>query len=132
MKKVMVLLFLLALWLSGCDQKPVMEGLWLVKKVTVGNEDVTPNARWTRFNADHTYESGNGWFQHTLGTWQLDNEKNELTMLNTNGIKDDQEPFTISISDSEMYWSRQEEGLKVEVTLLRSNELPQTYGDLHL
>ncbi|MEM9300082.1 MAG: hypothetical protein AAGA64_17110 [Bacteroidota bacterium] len=129
MKKVMVLLFLLALWLSGCDQKPVMEGLWLVKKVTVGNEDVTPNARWTRFNANHTYESGNGWFQHTLGTWQLDNEKNVLTMLNTNGIKDDQEPFTISISDLEMYWSREEEGLKVEVTLLRSNELPQTYGD---
>ena len=45
---------------------------------------MTPNARWMRFNPDFTQESGNGWFQHSLGSWSLNSIKGELSIVNDN------------------------------------------------
>jgi len=90
---------------------------------------MTPNARWTRFNADFTQESGNGRFQHSYGTWKLNAESNELTIENTNGLADLNEPFKVEINPDEMTWKRTEEGQDITVSLVRTAKLPETYGD---
>ena len=113
----------------SCEKKPTIEGLWVVKSVVVGEEEMTPNARWTRFNSDQTQESGNGRFQHSYGTWKLNLESNELSIKNFNGLDDLNEPFVTSISQNEMIWERTEEGQNIKITLERSSKLPETYGD---
>ncbi len=129
MKKISIFSLMVMLILFSCDKKPAIEGLWIVKSVKAGEEEMTPNARWTRLNADFTQETGNGRLQHTYGTWKLNPETNELSIQNTNGIEDINEPFRISVHQDEMIWNRTEEGQDVEVTLVRSSQLPETYGD---
>lgn len=113
----------------GCSDKPSVEGLWIVESVIVGEQEMTPNARWMRFNADHSQQSGNGWLQHSYGTWNLNVETNELSVINKNGIKDPAEPFKVTLEKDRMIWARKEEGQNVEVTLIRSDHLPATYRD---
>ncbi len=127
-KKIQLLTLLAIVVVYGCESQSGIEGLWVVKTVKAGDEEMTPNARWTRFNADATQQSGNGWFQHSYGTWNLDKTTHQLTIINTNGIKD-HNPFTIHIDGHTMYWNRQEDGQHIKVVLERSETLPQTYGD---
>ena len=128
MKTNFLFLCLTILLMVSCVKKPGMEGLWLVSKVKIGEEEMTPNARWMRFHADSTQESGNGWFQHSRGSWTLDGN-NQLTVNNTNGLKDNNEPFSVVLSGNKMVWTRMEEGQPVEVTLERTDELPTTTAD---
>ncbi|WP_223034365.1 hypothetical protein [Hanstruepera marina] len=128
MKKSIFSLIVILL-LFGCENKSTIEGLWIIKSVKVGKEEMTPNARWTRFNSDLTQESGNGRFQHSYGTWNLDKKSNELSIINANGLEDLNDPFVISINENEMIWERTEEGQNIKVTLERSSKLPETYGD---
>ncbi len=123
------LLIIASAFLVGCKEQPTIEGLWVVKSVTVGDEEMTPNARWTRFNADGSQESGNGRFQHSYGTWSLDKETNGLTIVNTNGLDDPNAPFEVKLGKNEMTWQRTEEGQNVRVKLLRATKTPETYGD---
>lgn len=127
MKKLIVTIFVFV-FLTGCEKKPTIEGLWTVKSVKIGDQEMTPNARWMRFNNDFTQESGNGWFQHSIGTWNLTPE-NELTVVNTNGLEDLNEPFKVTINENTMTWNRKEEGASIEILLERSEQLPETYGD---
>ena len=83
---------------NGHQNKSTIEGLWIVKLVKVGEEEMTPNARWTRFNSDLTQESGNGRFQHSYGTWKLNTKSKELTIKNLNGLKDLNAPFKITVN----------------------------------
>ena len=130
MKITSLLSLIIILTFFSCEKKAAtIEGLWIVESVVVGDEVMTPNARWTRFNSDHTQETGNGKFQHSYGTWKLDSESNELSIENSNGLEDANEPFQVSIGQKEMIWERTEEGQKIKVTLVRSSDLPETYGD---
>ena len=130
MKITSILSLLIILTFFSCETTTrTIEGLWIVKSVVIGDEEMTPNARWTRFNSDQTQESGNGRFQHSYGTWKLNPESNELSIENSNGLDDLNEPFVVSIRQNEMIWERIEEGQKVKVTLVRSSHLPETYGD---
>jgi len=130
MHKTLFIFLITAVLLSGCQEQPkqTIEGLWVVKLVQVGDQEMTPNARWVRFNADSTHLSGNGRFSHSYGTWSLDKE-NRLSFVNINGLKDSYEPFDFTMKDDTMYWSRTEEGQEVKVTLARADQLPETYGD---
>ncbi|MDO5978563.1 hypothetical protein [Flavivirga spongiicola] len=114
---------------TSCENKQAIEGLWVVKSVIVGEEKITPNGRWMRFNSDFTQQSGNGWFQHSIGTWSLNPKTNELSILNSNGLNDLNEPFKVMINKNEMTWKRMEEGDSIKVSLIRSYKLPETYGD---
>ncbi|MFK7757678.1 MAG: hypothetical protein AB8B53_12180 [Flavobacteriales bacterium] len=127
MKKASFYLLFISFILIQCGQKPSIEGLWVVKSVTAGEENLTPNARWMRFNSDLTQESGNGWLQHSVGTYALKNH--ELTVINTNGIVDQSDPFKIDVSGSEMTWKRMEEGRPIEVNLVKAFQLPLTYSN---
>lgn len=129
MRESSILLLIITLFTTSCETEPSVNGLWIVKSVSDGEQDRTPNARWVRFNADHTQESGNGWTQHSAGTWALDEKKKELVVNNLNGLKDESEPFKVTINGNIMRWNREEEGHSIEVKLERSSVLPQTYGD---
>jgi len=129
MKIISILSLIGIISFFSCEKKTTIEGLWVVKLVAVGDEEMTPNARWTRFNSDLTQESGNGRFQHSYGTWKLNQKSHELSIENSNGLYDLNEPFVVSINDNEMIWERTEEGQRIKVTLERSSKLPETYGD---
>jgi len=101
-----------------------IDGLWLVEKVTVGSEEMTPIARWMRFNKDSTQQSGNGWLQHSVGTWHYNKMTNKLKIINTNGYIDHAGPFTVDLKNDKMYWKRLEEGQEVIVQLKRIDDLP--------
>lgn len=129
MKKILILSFTVMVLSFGCEKKPAIEGLWIVESVVVGEEKMTPNARWARFNSDFTQESGNGRFQHSYGTWDLNTNSKELTIKDLNGLEDLNDPFKVLINQNEMLWERTEEGQNMKVTLVRSSKLPETYGD---
>lgn len=124
--KIVLILLILVL---GCEKQDSIEGLWIVKIVKVADEEMTPNGRWTKFNSDSTFESGNGWYQHTVGTWTLIDGGKKLLIQNEEGLIDTYEPFSIRIESDLMYWSRLEDGQKVEITLGRSDNLPKSFGD---
>ncbi len=129
MDKKIIMLILLTTLFYGCSEKENIEGLWVVKNVQVGDKKMTPNARWTKFNNDFTQQTGNGWFQHSNGTWDFNKNSRELLIKNTNGLIDQNEPFKVSFDNNKMIWKRIEEGQNVVVTLEKTNELPKTYGD---
>jgi len=127
--KILITLIALTTLFYGCGEKLNIEGLWIVKNVQVDNNEITPNARWTRFNKDFTQQSGNGWFQHSYGNWKYNKNTTELSITNTNGLIDKSEPFKVSFENDKMIWKRVEDGQNVIVTLEKTNELPKTYGD---
>ncbi len=112
----------------GCQTKPSLSGLWEVTLVEVGDQEMTPNARWMRFFPDGTQESGNGGFQHSFGKWSL-SPSYELSIEDQNGLKDNFGPFKVVLNPSTMTWTRLEEGDSVTVTLRRVTKVPRTYGD---
>lgn len=125
------LYLLLAVFVVSCNstnnKKPSLIGMWGIQSVSVGDKTMTPNARWMQFNEDSTQVSGNGWLQHSIGTWSFTN--NLLTVTNTNGIEDLFPPFEVTFLNDSMIWERVEEGMNVKVVLARINQLPQTQGD---
>lgn len=120
---------LMALSLLGIDPPKEVTGLWQVSLVQMGDQEMTPNARWMRLHEDLSQESGNGGFQHSYGTYRWNQEEASLSFENTNGLKDDSGAFSVSWSGDKMIWKRMEEGQEVKVTLERIEKLPQTYGD---
>ncbi len=128
-RKKIITVLLVILLVAGCNDHTAMEGLLVVGSVSVGDQEMTPNARWMRFNADSTQQSGNGWLQHSYGTWSLNEETGELFVRNTNGLNDPYGPFKISVKSDTMSWTRNEEGQQVEILLERADSLPATYGD---
>lgn len=98
-----------------------------MEKVIMGDQSMTPIARWMRFNTDSTQTSGNGWLQHSYGKWSL--KDNQLKVIDSNGITDTFQPFTIVLKDSTMTWKRKEVGQQIEVSLKRINTLPVSGGN---
>lgn len=125
MKKLLLIIYLLSF--NSFSQEIV--GLWEVTNVNVGNEIMTPVAKWMRFNEDSTFQSGNGWLQNSEGTWTFNKEKMTFKTNAKNGLIDPFEPFNLSWEDSKMIWSRVEDGMKVTVTLKKIKKLPKAIGD---
>ncbi|KAB2810250.1 hypothetical protein [Phaeocystidibacter luteus] len=124
MKKALLALFAsLSVILQGQN----LEGLWLVEQMSMNDEIMTPQARWVRFNADGTTESGNGWRQHTVGTYSLKDDM--LSLESSNGFIDKAGAFAIVLEGDQMTWTRMEDGMEVKVNLKRIDKLPRTTGD---
>lgn len=121
-------LLILSIFISCNENKTsTISGLWLVKKVEMGKKEMTPNARWMNFKEDATQTSGNGWLQHSFGTWSLKN--NLLSINNKNGVADLTEPFKVELSKNKMLWKRKEEGENITVYLEKINEIPTSKGN---
>lgn len=108
----------------SCTSAKELTGLWLIDKVSVGKEEMTPVARWTQLHPDNTQASGNGWLQHSVGTWQFDEGSSELKIINVNGFKDNFGPFSVQVGENDMIWTREEEGQTVTVHLKRGEQIP--------
>ena len=122
-----VLWICLSVSFLACQKESSIEGLWLVENVQMGEDTMTPVSRWMRFQSDNTQTSGNGWLQHSYGTWSI--QKDQLIVEDTNGIVDNVNPFTVDIQSNRMIWKRIEDGLEVVVNLKRIEELPQSEGN---
>ena len=104
-------------------------GLWEIKEVKVGDQIMTPVAKWTRIKEDHTYESGNGWLQNTTGTWTFDKGKSTFLPKAKNGIKDPFGAFQVEFQKDKMIWQREEEGMLVIVMAERVKQIPMAPAD---
>ena len=126
-----IVFIIVILCITSCvkeEKTKYIVGLWEVKKVEVGKNKMTPKARWMKFNVDLTQSSGNGWLQHSIGSYNLNN--NYLSIYNSNGVKDNAKPFQIeSFDETSMIWFRLEEGQSVKVFLERINEIPMSSGN---
>ncbi len=105
-------------------------GLWEITDVHVGEQEMTPVARWTRIHSDFTFESGNGWLRNALGTYTYDRSTTEFMPYNPLGIIDKAGPFRVSFEGDKMIWEREEEGMPVRVVSERISELPMSPADL--
>ena len=126
MKKILIALVLISSVITSNAQ---IEGLWNVIDVTVGEEIMTPTAKWTRFKADGSYESGNGWQKNSEGNWSLNKETMELTLDETYDVYEDAPPFIIAQKANTMTWIRMEHGEKVKVNLEKIEEILQAPCD---
>ena len=124
-------LLLLVIALISCESQKEKDneivGLWKVTKVAMGPNAMTPIERWVQFNADSTQVSGNGWVQHSIGTWSL-NAENSLRIFNANGLKDEL-PFTAKVNGDTMTWEREESGENLKVSLVKIDKIPTSDAD---
>ena len=104
-------------------ETPDIIGLWKVDQVTVGDQNLTPTAKWFLFEKNGSMTSGNGWLQNSLGSWAHDEA--QLTLLQTTPQQTDEfGAFNVSFEGENMIWQRMEEGEKVVVKLSSTNEKP--------
>jgi len=99
-------------------------GDWEVTSVQVGEESMTPVAKWFSFQKDGTYTGGNGWLQNDAGQYTFDNKANTLTLLG-----DEYGPFTLQKTDSDLQMQRTEEGMNVTVQLVPMTKKPKAPWD---
>jgi hypothetical protein len=130
MKLHFLLILIPAIFIQQVVRSQSLTGIWLVEKVQVGDEQMTPVSKWFKFHENGDYESGNGWLQNTIGTWSYDSETQEFSATNKLGIKDEAGPFKIETKDETMVWSREEDGSNVKVHLQQIQSIPPSYTDL--
>lgn len=106
----------------------IVEGFWAVTKVTMGTREVTPVGRWFKIEKGKQV-SGNGWVQHSFGTYKFDKKKSELIFITTNEPEDEFGAFKVARTGPLMTWSRKEEGQLVVVELKPITELPISPSD---
>eukprot|EP00764_Aduncisulcus_paluster_P005227 gnl/Carplike_NY0171/1877_a2546_676.p1 GENE.gnl/Carplike_NY0171/1877_a2546_676~~gnl/Carplike_NY0171/1877_a2546_676.p1 ORF type:complete len:236 (+),score=-9.57 gnl/Carplike_NY0171/1877_a2546_676:30-737(+) len=123
-----ILIILLA-FISGASLAQAVVGFWEIKEVKVGDETMTPIARWTRINKDGSYQSGNGWQQNSEGTWKYNSNSHSFLPDETNGIKEPYGAFQVSFDGKNMIWHREEDGMPVKVTLVPIEKLPKSTAD---
>ncbi len=120
---------LLLLSLTINAQKSKIIGFWEIKNVFVGDQNMTPVAKWTKINADGTFQSGNGWLQNAEGIWSYDADNNIYAAIDSLGINDEFGGFRVSFNDKNMHWEREEEGMSVKITLIPIEKLPKAPAD---
>ena len=73
-------------------------GLWEVEKVKVGEQEMTPVAKWFDLKEGNRLHSGNGGVRNTLGAWNYNSENSELLFQNEQGKADEMGAFQPVIS----------------------------------
>jgi len=132
MKKELNSLVVFALILipfSTYAQEETVIGFWEVEVVEVGEENMTPVAKWFKINTDGTYQGGNGWLQNGQGNWNYDAKNKIYSSTDSLDIADEFGGFSVSFHNEKMMWEREEEGMHVKVTLLPIEKLPMAPAD---
>ncbi len=99
-------------------------GLWEVTKVTVGEETMTPVAKWFDISEDGTVLGGNGGLINIRGTYTYDPETSEAFFSDQYGVPDEFGAFRLSFDDEKLIWRRTENGMDVIVSLKRVKTIP--------
>lgn len=117
--------YLIAIMLLFClSANAQITGLWEVKEVTVGDEAMTPVAKWFQFNEDKTSQSGNGLSQNNAGTYIVTPDNSVLIFTDQYGKTDEFGAFQVSLNNDGMVWDRVEEGQAVKVKLQKVDKKP--------
>ncbi len=125
MQRILFIIPLFWVWGAQCIAAQEITGFWLAQEVTVGEQVLTPVAKWTKIYPDGIFKSGNGWLQNSHGTYVFEKEKQLLTTHDPRGIAENYAPFQVSFEQDRMIWQREEDGLPVRVTWVPIQELPQ-------
>lgn len=125
-----VILFALVEVLTGCNStNNRIAGLWHITHVQAGDQEMMPVAKWTRISGDGTYESGNAWLKSSEGTWSFDDQNKTFLPEEMNGLVDPYGAFSASFDGEKMIWNRNEDGVRVIVSLARIEALPKAPAD---
>lgn len=125
----LVVFALILISFSTYAQEETVIGFWEVEVVEVGEENMTPVAKWFKINTDGTYQAGNGWLQNGRGNWNYDAENKMYSSTDSLDITDEFGGFSVSFHNEKMVWEREEEGMHVKVTLLPIEKLPMSPAD---
>ncbi len=125
----LVVFALILISFSTYAQEETVIGFWEVEVVEVGEENMTPVAKWFKINTDGTYQAGNGWLQNGQGNWNYDAENKMYSSTDSLDIADEFGGFSVSFHNEKMVWEREEEGMHVKVTLLPIEKLPMSPAD---
>lgn len=106
------------------QEKLAIPGLWQVDQVMVGDEFMTPTAKWFEFQSNGEQTAGNGWVQNGMGTWTYNATTKELLTYDRQGKADEYGAFQLSFEEEKMIWTRTEDGMEVKVTLSPAEEKP--------
>ena len=117
---------ILAFAISYCSALAQVDGLWVVSKVEVSGQEKTPVAKWFRF-FNGQLVSGNGWQQHTFGSYKLNGT--ELSLQSDNEPSDCYGSFMVTRDGRKMTWNRNEDGDEVKVYLETAETLPESTAD---
>jgi len=130
-KLLLTSVFTFVLFLSNYHvwAQETLVGLWEIKTVTVGEEMMTPVAKWTRINADGSFQSGNGWLQNSSGSWNYDVHTQIYSSIDSLDVADEFGGFKVSFESENMIWERLEEGMNVKVLLEKISTLPKSTAD---
>lgn len=128
-KYILTIILLTLIPILAIGQQNQITGLWGVEKVSVGDQEMTPVAKWFRIKEDGTFESGNGWMQNSEGTWEYDVQNQSYLPTTKNGLIDEFGAFSVQFEGEKMIWQREEDGMNVNVTLSQLNELPKAPAD---
>jgi len=117
--------YLVAIMLLVClSANAQITGLWVVKEVNVGDEVMTPVAKWFQLNEDKSSQSGNGLLQNSGGTYIVTPDYSVLIFTDQYGKTDEYGAFQVSLIKDEMTWDRVEEGQAVKVKLQKADKKP--------
>lgn len=117
----MRLAFLLAslfFYTSIPAQNADIVGYWQVITVHVGEENMTPVAKWFHLDPSGALQGGNGGNINLFGSWETENT-DQLLFSDNNQQADPAGAFTIEQTGSQMTWTRTEEGQQVTINLQR-------------
>lgn len=122
MKKFIIISVLFFMMTSTRGQ---ITGLWEVTKVDVGQETMTPVARWFQLNEDKTMQSGNGGIHHSRGTYVITPDNSVLIFTDEYGKTDPYGAFRVTLASDKMIWERMEDGQFVTVNLEKTDNFPK-------
>lgn len=120
---------LLILITQSCNDKSIY-GIWEVSSVSMGDQSMTPIAKWFNIKADGSSTSGNGWLQNSKGTYRYDESSMTYLPINEFGVKDSYGAFTIKeLTEDLMVWTHEEDGALITVQLKKVIEIPKGPAD---
>jgi hypothetical protein len=106
-----------------------LQGLWLVQEVSIGDQIVTPQERWFRYDGNGKFTSGNGWLQHSSGTYTYEESDSSFLPVEDYGTEDPYGAFKLWFEGETMIWKRYEDDMLVMVKLNRTDALPRSLQD---
>ena len=112
-----LLFFILITWSTIISaQNNPLTGYWKVETVTVGQDNMTPVAKWFHLGPTGDLQGGNGGNINLFGTWQS-SAGADLLFTNQQGEADPAGPFAVEWNGPELILQREEEGQAIKVIL---------------
>lgn len=126
----LLILFSLLISVPSLGIAQALNGLYAVSKVSMGERNMTPQAKWFEYKANGRYVGGNGWLRNDQGSIKKISGDSVL-FLSDRTPADPYGAFAVSAgANGQMFLKRKEDGGVVTVTLVPTEDLPMGPMDL--